>query len=97
MARKPPMHPKAAKELKTLAKGDAKTAKLFDEALSALAKNPTPPGSKKLEVLPGENVYRVYVTYRYRIIYQIRSKAAYVLHISSREGIDYKKLGGRVP
>ena len=46
-------------------------------AIDGLADNPRPPGTKKLEGIPG--LYRLRVASRYRIVWSINDKASEVL------------------
>lgn len=65
--------PSAQRELSKLAKT---VQKRIDERIQALAKNPRPPGSKKLE---GEgDFYRIRVG-DFRIVYQVEDKVLLVV------------------
>jgi mRNA interferase RelE/StbE len=65
--------PAAQRELSKLPK---KAQKRIDERIQALAENPRPPGSKKLE---GEDDFHRIRVGDYRIVYQVKDKVQLVL------------------
>ena len=67
--------PSAQRELSKLPKN---VQKRVDERIQALAENPRPPGSKKLE---GEDGFHRIRVGDYRIVYQIKDKLLLVLVI----------------
>ena len=67
--------PSAQRELSKLPKN---VQKRVDERIQALAENPRPPGSKKLE---GEDGFHRIRVGDYRIVYQIKDKVLLVLVI----------------
>jgi len=67
--------PAAQRELSKLPKN---VQKRVDERIQALAENPRPPGSKKLE---GEDGFHRIRVGDYRIVYQIKDKVLLVLVI----------------
>lgn len=93
------IHPKAQKELAKLRRQDRTSYQRIDGAITALRTNPRPGKCKKLSrVLPQDSVYRLSVTYRFRVIYQVADTNLEILVIEAgdREDVNYHRLGGRL-
>jgi mRNA interferase RelE/StbE len=75
--------PAAERDIRKL---PARVRGLVLEALDGLADDPRPERSRKLRGLPqGFDVYRIVVARDYRVVYQIRDKAAWVLVLRARD------------
>lgn len=72
----------------------AKIQDLALNAIDALADEPRPTSSRKVRAMPrGFEVYRVVVAKDYRVVYQIRDEAAWVLVLRARDRKDvYKRV-----
>lgn len=84
--------PAAEREIRKLA---AKVQAAVFDKLDELATDPRPAGGRKLQSLPRRfEVYRVVVESSYRIVYQVRDEALWVLvlRVADRKDI-YKRVG----
>jgi mRNA interferase RelE/StbE len=77
-----------------IAKLATKIQGLVLAALDDLAGDPRPEGARKLRGLPRQfEVYRIVVARNYRVVYQVRDEAAWVLVLRARDRKDvYKRV-----
>jgi mRNA interferase RelE/StbE len=80
---------------RSIGKLPANIQDLILEAIEALAGEPRPAGSRKARGLPRQfEVYRLVVAKGYRVIYQIRDEAAWVLVLKGGDRKDvYRRVG----
>jgi mRNA interferase RelE/StbE len=80
---------------RSIGKLPANVQDLILEAIAGLADEPRPAGSRKLRGLPrGFEVYRLVVAKDYRVVYQVRDEAAWVLVLKGADRKDvYRRVG----
>ncbi len=84
--------PAAERQIKKLRKSLPKrTLQAILSAIGSLSSNPRPPGAEKLA--DKENLYRIRVAGKFRIVYRIRDKqvTVYVLKVADRKDI-YRRI-----